>query len=116
MLTERRAVEQDKQVLDFCEAALENVLGNIIREPNQDRALTRVESLLRGWSISIPQEARLELVVAVVVACMRYVRRGKHLAGAAGHPEFDPNSGDAELGLLVTKSLVGYLSKLRDNK
>ena len=48
----------------------------------------------------------------IIISCCRYVRRGKHQVDSAGHPEFDPGSMDAELGLITTKSLLVYLAKL----
>ena len=98
---------QDRQVLDYCENALEEVLGRILQMHNPKGS---IEEFLDG--LGLQNATKRDLVADIIISCCRYVRRGKHQVDSAGHPEFDPGSMDAELGLITTKSLLVYLAKL----
>ncbi|MBI4203085.1 MAG: hypothetical protein HY532_08245 [Chloroflexi bacterium] len=102
---------QDKQVMDYCENAFQEIFGrSLIMEGNEDKFLEGVQQQLIKWGLT--DATRRELLAPEIAKLIRYIRRGKHLVDVPGHPEFDPNSADAELSLLMSKSVIGYLSKL----
>lgn len=102
-------LRRDRPSMAFCEQAFEEVLGKDVVMARPDQARNAIATLLQNWGL-VDQRKR-ELICNLVYDTMVFVRRGKHDVDVAGHPEFDPNSGDAELGLLMTKALLGFLSK-----
>lgn len=102
---------RDKQALDFCEQAFEKILGKDVVMSREDDVKTKVEALLEKWGVL--EGSRRHLVGGLITSSVLFVRRGKHQASAAGHADFDPTSGEAQMGLLVTKSTVAYLCNLR---
>lgn len=102
----------DKQVLDFCESVYEEILGkNIVMESDDTKAKSAIADVLRNLGLSDPRKC--ELAAGLIYAGVKFSRRGKHQASAAGHATFDPGSAEAELALLTTKSVLGYISRIR---
>lgn len=99
----------DEPTLAFCEQALDHVFGTSAIKGDKDLISTQLNDL------GLTDPARLKTTAGVVNGIVTFVRKGKHGVTGPPNPEFDPSSGDAELGLLMTKAILGFLSRLRPN-
>lgn len=100
---------EDANVLIACERAFEAIVGSKVITSSQQQLEQSLESMLQ----SIPDAGKRATAAQMILWAILYCRRFKHTQPIdPAHPLFDVNSGDAELGLIITKSILSYLSKL----
>ncbi|GEM_PF-5227110 len=100
---------QDPGTLLACERAFEKILGTSAVTGSQQALKNAFSSMLS--SISNPQKQ--DTVAEMLSWVTLYVRRMKHTQPTTpSHPLFDVDSGDAELGLILSKAALSYISRL----
>jgi hypothetical protein len=100
---------QDPGTLLACERAFEKILGTPAVTGSQQALKAAFSGVLNN--ISNPQKR--DTVAEMLTWVTLYVRRMKHTQPTTPtHPLFDVDSGDAELGLIMSKAVLSYLSRL----
>lgn len=100
----------DPSTLMACERAFEAILGTDAVRAQPQALETAFADLLVN---SITNTQKRDTVAKMLTQTVLYVRRMKHVQPTTPtHPLFDVDSGDAELGLIVSKAALSYLSKL----
>jgi hypothetical protein len=101
---------QDPNVLLACERAYEAILGTKAVTSPEEVLKQNIEQVLLK---SVVDPNKRSTIANMITRVIIYCRRMKHTQPTdPNHPLFDVNSGDAELGLITTKAIIVYLSKL----